>query len=80
MSHNDQYAGVSDLDRVLAEIRALIAAGKPGDKLPSAVQLAQQFGVGQTTVKTALRDLRLAGEIRTHPGRGTFIPVRSRRR
>jgi DNA-binding GntR family transcriptional regulator len=67
-------AHVPDFERVIAGLAARIAAGKPGDRLPSIVALAREYRVGQTTVKDALRILKREGAIRTHPGKGTFIP------
>lgn len=67
---------VPDRDRVVAGITGAIAAGEyaPGDQLPSIDQLAVQFQTSKTTVKSALAILRVLGTIRTHPGKGTFVP------
>jgi len=47
---------------------------KPGEKLPSEVQLAQQFGVGRQTVREALRLLEASGFINIHRG-GSGGPI-----
>lgn len=62
--------------RVIAGITGAIAEGvyAPGEQLPSIEQLANEFGTSQTTVKSALAILRDRGTIRTHPGKGTFVP------
>lgn len=62
--------------RVIAGITGAIADGvyAPGEKLPSIEQLADHYGTGQTTVKSALAILRDRGTIRSHPGKGTFVP------
>ncbi|GAA2347543.1 winged helix-turn-helix domain-containing protein [Dactylosporangium salmoneum] len=60
-------------EQVVAGLRVRIAAGKPGDRLPSISELAEEYGVGATTVKMALSALRLSGEIRTKRGQGTYI-------
>ncbi|WOH80335.1 GntR family transcriptional regulator [Bradyrhizobium sp. BEA-2-5] len=46
---------------------------KPGERVPSAAALAQEFGVSAITVRRALRDLQSAGVLRTVPGAGTFV-------
>jgi DNA-binding GntR family transcriptional regulator len=61
-------------EQVVAGLRARIAAGQPGDRLPSIAELAGEYGVGPTTIKVALNALRLTGEVRTRRGQGTFIP------
>ncbi len=61
-------------ERVVAGIRARIAAGKSGDRLPSIADLSAEYAVGATTVKMAVAHLRASGEIRTRRGQGTFIP------
>jgi DNA-binding GntR family transcriptional regulator len=61
-------------EQVVAGLRARIAAGKPGDRLPSISELAAEYGVGATTIKMALSTLRLSGEVRTRRGQGTYIP------
>jgi GntR family transcriptional regulator len=56
-------------------IRAEIRAGnlKPGDKVPSVRDLAEQYKVAPMTVQNALRTLRAGGLIYVSPGRGTFV-------
>ncbi len=70
---------VSGRMRVIAGITGAIADGvyAPGDRLPSIEHLADQYGTSQTTVKSALAILRDRGTIRTHPGKGTFVPDES---
>ncbi len=46
---------------------------KPGDPLPSEREFCEKFGISRTTVREALRELRLQGLIRTLPGRGAFV-------
>lgn len=53
---------------------SMLAGGmKPGDKLPSAKQLMEQFGVGRSTVREALSALQAMGWIETRQGEGSFI-------
>lgn len=48
---------------------------KPHDKLPSEIELADQFGVSRKTMRDALEDLRKKGFIKSSPGKsgGTYI-------
>lgn len=62
-------------EQVAGLIRAQIAAGvrTPGERLPSIVQLAADFDVGTTTIKTALMILRHDGIVRGQPGKATYV-------
>lgn len=55
---------------VIAQIRAAILSGRfrPGDRLPTERELAQQFGVSRVTVRDALRALEAGGLIRVKVG------------
>jgi DNA-binding FadR family transcriptional regulator len=57
-------------DQVVEQIQAAIFARqwKPGDKLPSEKELAEQFGTSRATIREAIRVLELAGLLRTRPG------------
>jgi len=56
-------------------VRRLIAREdlRPGDKLPSARELAQVLGVNPNTVVHAYSRLEIDGTIETRRGLGTFI-------
>lgn len=56
-------------------IRALIreASMAPGDRLPTEVDLAEQFGVNRHTVRRALKHLEAQGNIEARQGRGRFV-------
>ena len=62
-------------DHIVEQIAALIARGtlKPGDRIPSEKQLCEQFGVGRTSVREALRSLSVMGVLEPHMGDGTFV-------
>lgn len=64
------------LDRVLRLIRENIADGTwpPGHKLPTHRQLAEEYGVGMTTIRQAVLLLRTTGELNGHQGVGVFVP------
>jgi GntR family transcriptional regulator len=61
--------------RIVDEIAAKIKSGelKPGDKLPSTSQLAQQYDVSTGTVYRALTLLHDRELITGQPGRGTYV-------
>jgi GntR family transcriptional regulator, arabinose operon transcriptional repressor len=56
-------------------IREEIAQGvlKPGDRVPSELQLATELGVSRTQTRQALRDLEMEGYLLRAPGRGSFV-------
>lgn len=59
-------------EEVSFEIKKMIITGKlkPGDKLPSEIELAHQFGVGRQTIREAHRILELSGFITIKKGFG----------
>ena len=60
--------------QIHADLVKQITAGelRPGDRLPSIVTLAQQYGVALTTVRKALDALKADGLVVTSP-MGTFV-------
>lgn len=60
---------------VLHEIRGYIDENnlKPGDKLPSERDLAENLEAGRSSVREALRAMELLGLIETRNGQGTFL-------
>ncbi|WCN84803.1 winged helix-turn-helix domain-containing protein [Micromonospora sp. LH3U1] len=65
----------ADYVRVVEAITAQIRAGelKPGDKLPTYAQLADQYGISVSTAQAALRILRDRGLVEGHQGKGTYV-------
>jgi GntR family transcriptional repressor for pyruvate dehydrogenase complex len=65
-------------EQIVEQIETRILSGelKPGDKLPTERELAEQFGVSRTAVREAVKALIRAGLIEAHPGRGTFVTSR----
>jgi GntR family transcriptional repressor for pyruvate dehydrogenase complex len=59
-------------EEVSNQIKKLIFDGvfKPGDKLPSEIEIAQQFHVGRQSIREALRILELSGFITIQKGGG----------
>lgn len=54
-------------------LRKLIAAGQPGDQLPSDSELCERFNVSRMTARQAVLRLVNAGAIYRVPGSGSFI-------
>ena len=71
----DTTVSTPEYERVMTEIRALIAAEalRPGDRLPSIVRLAEICRASQTTVKTALLLLGREGVTRGQQGKATYV-------
>ncbi|WP_370270092.1 GntR family transcriptional regulator [Streptomyces sp. V4I8] len=61
--------------RIVQAVRDEIRLGRlpAGTKLPSTRELADEYGVAPGTVQRALTELRAAGLIYSHQGRGSFI-------
>jgi DNA-binding FadR family transcriptional regulator len=59
----------------LAYLRRKITTGewKVGERIPIEPELAEQTGVGRSTVREAVRSLASMGMLETLPGRGTFV-------
>lgn len=62
-------------DDLAASIQASIASGelRPGDQLPSIVEMARTFGVARATVREALIRLEAKRVIEIHHGTGVFV-------
>lgn len=60
-------------------LRAHIDGGelKPGDKLPSELELVERYGVSRTVVREAISSLRASGFVATQQGVGAFVLQRS---
>ncbi len=50
---------------------------KPGDLLPTELELAQTFHVSRSTIRDAVRSLELLGLVDRHQGRGTTVRDRT---
>ncbi|MER7106447.1 TetR/AcrR family transcriptional regulator C-terminal domain-containing protein [Streptomyces sp. NPDC000229] len=61
--------------RIAADIRQRIADGelRPGDRVPSIRQIAQQWGVALATATKALTTLHLEGAVEARPRVGTVV-------
>ena len=45
----------------------------PGEKIPSEMELAEQFEVGRNSIREATKSLAVFGIVDSRPGQGTFI-------
>ena len=75
---NTMQLGDGDLplhERVATAVEAAIASGqfRPGERLPTHRQLAQQFAVSIGSVTRAIDTLSARGVVRGEIGRGTFV-------
>jgi LacI family transcriptional regulator len=61
--------------KIYEHLHAAIARGVylPGDRVPTDVQLMQEFGASRPTVARAMRELEIAGFLERCPGIGTFV-------
>jgi GntR family transcriptional regulator len=62
----DQIA--EDLEKAILNDRY-----RPGDRLPSVEHLAEEMGIGRSTLREALRMLQARGQIEIVHGSGTFV-------
>ncbi len=62
-------------EQVAEAIMDMIKSGqlKPGDKLDSVQQIAENFQVGRSAVREALSALRAMGLLEMHQGEGTYV-------
>jgi GntR family transcriptional regulator len=66
-------------EQVAAAVRLAIVRGEasPGERLPTARDLAEALDVNVNTVLHAYRDLRAEGLVDLHRGRGASVSTRS---
>lgn len=62
-------------DKVTAGLLAMIAEDGlvPGDKLPTAHELCQRFGVSRTVVRESIASLQAEGRLRSLRGSGVYV-------
>ncbi|MDR3336395.1 MAG: GntR family transcriptional regulator [Treponema sp.] len=68
------------VDQTKEQIGKLITSGlyKPGDKLPSEQELANQFGIGRSSIREALKIFQHLGILEARVPKGNFVNDRSR--
>lgn len=64
----------SRVTEIADDLRAQIESEQiaPGTRLPSTRQLAEQYEVGEETIRLAIARLKTAGIVRAHQGKGVF--------
>lgn len=64
-----------DYERIVGSITDKIYSGvlKPGQRLPTYRQLAEEYEVSVTTLQTALRLLRASGLVEGQQGKGMWV-------
>lgn len=74
----DFEPGVARWKQVAVVLRARIADGTypPGSRVPSVVDLSEEFGIAQATAQKVLRALREEGLTFTEPGIGSTVARR----
>lgn len=60
-------------EQIADHLRALVAAGRPGDRLPSEAELCTQFAVSRMTARQAVQVVANEGLIDRRRGAGTFV-------
>ncbi len=63
------------VDRLVAQIRS--GELRPGDRVPSERELAEQLNVSRTTARLAIEELVSSGLVYREQGRGTFVAASS---
>jgi GntR family transcriptional regulator len=72
----DRFSDVPPFRQVAAVLRDRIRSGQITDRLPSARDLMEEFGVASMTALKALRLLREQGWARMAVGMGTWVSPR----
>ena len=67
------------VEQVMEQIKALISSGayKPGDKIPTELELAKSFGVGRSSIREAIKIFNYMGVLKSQAAKGTFVEERS---
>lgn len=65
----------SYVDRVIRLFRERIASGEwaPGARLPSHLELAAEYGVGVTTIRSVVKILKMTGELDGQQGVAVYV-------
>jgi len=67
------------VEQVMEQIKTLIASNayKPGDKIPTELELSESFGVGRSSIREAIKIFNYMGVLRSQAAKGTFVEERS---
>src|SRR5258708_29346800 len=66
-------------DAVARKLQQQLSMGEyqAGQKLPSEPELMEQFGVGRSTIREAIRILANTGSLSVRQGSGTFVEIQN---
>jgi GntR family transcriptional regulator len=64
-------------EEIAADLRSLISAAAPGDRLPSDAELCDKYGVSRMTARQAVQVVAADGLIDRRRGAGTFVRPQS---
>lgn len=69
------------VDQVIRQLEQQVRSGawEVGERLPAEQRLAEQLGVGRSTVREAVRALASSGLVESRQGAGTFVRARAPR-
>jgi len=67
------------VEQVMEQIKGLISSGayKPGDKIPTELELSESFGVGRSSIREAIKIFNYMGVLKSQAAKGTFVEERS---
>jgi GntR family transcriptional regulator len=71
----DRRSGTAVYAQLVQQVRQAVLTGRlmPGDRLPTAREVAERGGINPNTVLRAYRDLEVAGLVEPRQGSGTFV-------
>lgn len=71
----------SAIESLIKQIKTKIKDGtlQPGEKLPSERKLAEQVGIGRTSVREAIQALSFSGYLDVIQGKGVYVGVSARK-
>jgi GntR family transcriptional regulator len=71
----DRRSGTAVYAQLVQQVRHAVRVGRlvPGDRLPTAREVAERHGINPNTVLRAYRDLEVAGLVEPRQGSGTFV-------
>jgi GntR family transcriptional regulator len=71
----DATSGVATYLQLVQQVHDALRLGllKPGDQLPTALQVVAKLAINPNTVLKAYRDLEREGLVRARSGQGTFV-------
>jgi GntR family transcriptional regulator len=68
-------SGVAPYSQIVAQVKQALRLGwlQPGDKLPTAHEVAASVAINPNTVQKAYKELEYEGLVAGRPGQGTFV-------